>query len=91
MLDSIVVELEVNLILLSRDCGDRREGCTITGGVMKSGIAAISMFLRVALDRAAKMIAQVWCIWRFARDKFKVAEYSPRWSLLDTVSNIFTV
>jgi hypothetical protein len=42
----------VNLILLGRDCGDGREGCTIAGGVMLSGIAGIAVFLRVALDRA---------------------------------------
>jgi hypothetical protein len=32
---------------------DRREGCTIAGGVTKSGIAGIAVFLRAALDRAA--------------------------------------
>jgi hypothetical protein len=50
----------------------------------------IAMSLRAALDRTA-MVTQVWCTWRFARDKFKLAEYSPRWSLLDIVSNIYTV
>jgi hypothetical protein len=52
--------------------------------------ASIAVFLRAALDRAAK-VTQVWCTWRFAQDKFKVVEYSPRWSLLDIVSNICTV
>jgi hypothetical protein len=52
--------------------------------------AGIAVFLRAALDRAAT-VTQVWCTWRFAQDKFKVAEYSPRWSLLDIVSNICTV
>jgi hypothetical protein len=82
----------MNLILLGRDCGDRREGCTVAGGVTESRIAGIAdaVFLRAALDRAATM-TQVWCTWRFAQDKFKVAEYSPRWSLLDIVSNICTV
>jgi hypothetical protein len=79
----------MNLILLDSDCGDRREGCTVAGGVTESEVAGIAVFLRAALDRAAKM-TQVWCTWRFAQDKFKVAEYSPRWSLLDIVSNICT-
>jgi hypothetical protein len=52
--------------------------------------AGIVVFLRAALDRAAT-VTHVWCTWRFAQDKFKVAEYSPRWSLLDIVSNICTV
>jgi hypothetical protein len=34
---------------------DRREGCTVAGGVTESGIAGISVFLRAALDRAAKV------------------------------------
>jgi hypothetical protein len=80
----------MNLILLGRDYGDGREGCTVAGGVMQSGIAGIAVFLRAALDRAATM-TQVWCTWRFAQDIFRMAEYSPRWSLLDTVSNICTV
>jgi hypothetical protein len=45
----------MNLILLDRDCGERREGCTVAGGVMESVIAGIAVFLRAALDRAAKM------------------------------------
>jgi hypothetical protein len=49
---------------------------------MESGIAGIVVFLRAA---------QVWCTWRFAQDSFKVEEYSPRWSLLDIMSNICTV
>jgi hypothetical protein len=57
---------------------------------MESGIAGIAVFLRAALDRAAT-VAQVWCTWRFAQDSFKMAEYLPRWSLLDVVSNICTV
>jgi hypothetical protein len=80
----------MNLILLGRDYGDRRKGSTVARGVMESGIAGIAVFLRAALDRAAK-VTQVWCTWRFAQDKFKLAEYSPRWSLLDIVSNICTV
>jgi hypothetical protein len=44
------------LILLDRDCADRREGCTIAGGVMESGIAEIAMFLQATLDRAATVI-----------------------------------
>jgi hypothetical protein len=80
----------MNLILLGRDCGDIREGCTIAGRVMESGIIGIAVVLRAALDRAAT-VTQVWCTWRFAQDKFKVSEYSPRWSLLDIVSNICTV
>jgi hypothetical protein len=43
----------MNLILLGRDCGDRREGCTVAGGVTESGIAGITVFLQAALDRAA--------------------------------------
>jgi hypothetical protein len=43
----------MNLILLGRDCGDRREGCTVAGGVMESGIVGIAVVLRAALDRAA--------------------------------------
>jgi hypothetical protein len=50
----------MNLILLGRGCGDGRDGCTVAGGVMKSEIAGIAVFLRAALDRAAKM-TQVWC------------------------------
>jgi hypothetical protein len=80
----------MNLILLGRDCGDRREGCTVAGGVMELGIAGIAVVLRAALDRAAT-VTQVWCTWRYAQDKFKVVKYSPRWSLLDIVSNICTV
>jgi hypothetical protein len=90
VLDSVAVWLEMNLILLSRDCGDRREGCTVAGGITESGIAEIAVFLRAALDRATTM-TEVWCTWRFAQDIFKVAKYSPRWSLLDIVSNICTV
>jgi hypothetical protein len=90
VLDLVAVLLEMNLILLGKDCGDRREGCTIAGGVMKSEIAGIAVFLRAALDRVAKM-TQVGCTWRFAQDKSKEAKYSPRWSLLDIVSNICTV
>jgi hypothetical protein len=56
---------------------DRREGCTVAGGVTESGIAGIAVVLRAALDRAATM-TRVWSTWRFAQDKFKVAEYSPR-------------
>jgi hypothetical protein len=59
----------MNLILLGRDCGNGREGYTIAGGVMQSGIAGIAMFLHAALDRAAK-VTQVWCTWRFAQDSF---------------------
>jgi hypothetical protein len=80
----------MNLILLDRDRGDRREGCTVTGGVTESEIAGIAVFRQAALDRAAK-VTQVLCTWRFAQDKFKVAEYSPKWSLLYIVSNISTV
>jgi hypothetical protein len=47
--------MEMNLILLGRDCVDRREGCTIAGGVTESGIAGIAVFLQAALDRAATM------------------------------------
>jgi hypothetical protein len=43
----------MNLILLRRDCVDRREGWTIAGGVTEPRIAGIAVFLRVALDRAA--------------------------------------
>jgi len=80
----------MNLVLLDRDCGDKREGCTVAGGVTELGVTGIAVFLRAALDRAAKATTQVWCTWRFAHDGFKVAEYSPRWSLLDIVSNICT-
>ena len=73
-----------------RDCDDRGEGCTAASGVTELGIAGIATLLRAALDRAAKATTQVWCTWRFAHDGFKVAEYSPRWSLLDIVSNICT-
>jgi hypothetical protein len=45
----------MNRILLGRDCVDRREGCTVTGGVTESGIVGIAVFLRAALDRAATM------------------------------------
>jgi hypothetical protein len=45
----------MNLILLDRDCDDRREVCAVAGGVMESGIAGIAVFLRAALDRAAKV------------------------------------
>jgi hypothetical protein len=45
----------MNLILLGRDCGDRREGSTVAGGVMKLEIAGIAVFLRAALDRATKV------------------------------------
>jgi hypothetical protein len=43
VLDSVAVQLEMNLILLGRDCGDRREGCTVAGagGVTEMGIAGI--------------------------------------------------
>jgi hypothetical protein len=51
----------MNLILLGKDCGDRREGCTISGGVMESEIPGIAVFLQADLDRATKVIAQVWC------------------------------
>jgi hypothetical protein len=44
----------MNLISLGRDCGDRREGCTVAGGVTESGIAWIVAFLQVAPDRVAK-------------------------------------
>jgi hypothetical protein len=35
---------------------DRREGCTIAGGVTESGIAGIAVFLRADLDRAATVL-----------------------------------
>jgi hypothetical protein len=41
--------------LLDSVCGDRREGCTIAGGVTELEVAGIAVFLRAALDRAAKM------------------------------------
>jgi hypothetical protein len=47
----------MNLIFLGG--GDRREGRTIAGGVMESGIARIAVFLWEALDRAAKVTTQV--------------------------------
>jgi hypothetical protein len=43
----------MNLILLGRDCVDRREGCTVAGGFTESEVAWIAVFLRAALDRAA--------------------------------------
>lgn len=55
---------------------------------MNCGASNVSL---AALDRAAKVIIQVQCTWRFAQDDFKMAEYSPRWSLLNIVSNICTV
>jgi hypothetical protein len=69
--------MEMNLILLVRYCVHIREGCTVAGGVMKAEIARIAVFLRATLDRVAKVIAQVWCTWRFVQDSFKMAEYSP--------------
>jgi hypothetical protein len=72
VLDSVVVYLEMNLILLDRDCGDRREGSTVPGGVMESGFAGTTMFLRTALDRVTK-VTQVWCTW-FVQDSFKMLE-----------------
>jgi hypothetical protein len=42
----------MNPILLGRDCVDRREGCTVAGGVTESEVAWIVEFLRAALDRA---------------------------------------
>ena len=44
----LAVKLEKNLILLGRDCGDRREGCTVASGVIVFGIAGIAVFLRTA-------------------------------------------
>jgi hypothetical protein len=78
----------MNLIFLDRDC--IRERSSIAGGVMESGIVGIVVFLRAALDRVA-IVTHVWCTWRFAQDSFRMAEYSPRWGLLDIVSNICTI
>ena len=46
-----------------RDCGDRKEWCTVAGGVTELGIAGITVFLRAALDRPAKATNQVKCTW----------------------------
>jgi hypothetical protein len=55
VLDSIDVWLKVNLMLLGGDCGDTREWCIVAGGVMKSRIAVIAVFLRAGLDRAKRL------------------------------------
>jgi hypothetical protein len=34
--------LEMNIILLNRDGGDKREGCTTPGGVMEYGVVRIT-------------------------------------------------
>jgi hypothetical protein len=80
----------MNLILLGRGFSDRREGCTVAGGVTELGIARIAVLLQAALDRAAN-VTQNWCTWTVAQDSFKMAEYSPRWSLFNVLSNICTV
>jgi hypothetical protein len=43
----------MNLILLGKDCVDRREGSTVARGVTESEVAWIAVFLQSALDREA--------------------------------------
>lgn len=74
-------ELEMNQILFNRNCGDIREGCTATCGVMEHEVTGIAEapFCVGSMNRLIGQLLWSSIVHGGSRmDSFKVGKYSPR-------------